>query len=135
METSLTPSLLDTTFANLATSAVVVQIPKLSLDTSIDLSQTLESLGLTRPFGGGSFPGILAQPNVITGVRHEGVLQLDEGGLSAAGATALVGSNGSATGSLNPPSFIANHPFVIVIRDIPTGTLLFLGQVADPSST
>ena len=32
------------------------------------------------------------------------------------------------------PQFRADHPFLFVLRDRPTGAMLFIGRVADPTA-
>ncbi|OGO09734.1 MAG: hypothetical protein A3K46_02605 [Chloroflexi bacterium RBG_13_60_9] len=60
---------------------------------------------------------------------HKAFVAVDESGTEAAAATA-----GTMPASL-PSSrmeFIADHPFFFLIRDNPTGTILFLGRVMNP---
>jgi serpin B len=58
---------------------------------------------------------------------------VDETGTVAAAATGVGVTGASAVEE--PTIFDANHPFLFVLRDIPTGTLLFVGQVTDPSGS
>jgi len=55
---------------------------------------------------------------------------VDEQGTEAAAATAVVASLRSP--SPPPPVFRADHPFVFLIRDKTTGSLLFLGRMKQP---
>jgi serpin B len=55
---------------------------------------------------------------------------VDEAGTEAAAATAVTVS---ATAIPTPPtSFVVDRPFLYLIRDIPTGTILFIGRCVDP---
>jgi serpin B len=138
LESSLTPSSLESTLGSLQPTLVNAYLPKFKLDTSIDLVQTLTDMGMGVAFtGGADFSGIGGTPGQlqILHVQHEAVLDFDEGGIAASGATAVVvGSSGSSGG---PPAstFYATHPFLIVIRDVNNGSILFMGQVVDPSHT
>jgi serpin B len=66
----------------------------------------------------------------ISDVIHQAFVALDEKGTEAAAATAVV---------VGPPSVPAvevelnlDRPFMFLIRDLPTGAVLFLGRMADP---
>ena len=55
---------------------------------------------------------------------------MDEAGTEAAAATVVTMRKGKAPGK--PIEFVADHPFVFVIRHRATGCILFMGRVADP---
>ena len=57
---------------------------------------------------------------------HEAVVEVDEEGTEAAAASggAMAGSHG--------PTVTVDRPFLFMIRDEPTGAVMFLGRVADP---
>ena len=64
-------------------------------------------------------------------VLHQATIIVDEDGTVAAASTAVVGDATSAI--LNPPpALIIDHPYLLLIRDRPTGTVLFAGRVLDP---
>ncbi|MBM4435575.1 MAG: serpin family protein [Chloroflexi bacterium] len=67
----------------------------------------------------------------IQQVVHEGFISVDEEGTEAAAATAVV------VGVTSAPSQVVeltvDRPFLFLIRDDQTGTLLFMGRVSDPS--
>jgi serpin B len=50
-------------------------------------------------------------------------------GTEASAATAVVVGG---TRNVHPFSFRADHPFLYLIRDTQTGSILFLGRVSDP---
>ncbi len=62
-------------------------------------------------------------------------MKTDEKGTEAAAATAVPMMRiGSAMPSRLVP-FVADHPFLFVIRDDASGLVLFMGRVSDPSAT
>jgi serpin B len=63
----------------------------------------------------------------VHAVVHKAFVTVNEVGTEAAGATAVVINDAS-----EPPSFRADHPFLFLIRDNRSGSILFLGRVADP---
>ena len=64
----------------------------------------------------------------ISRVIHQTFVEVDEKGTEAAAATAVEVDLGIS------PDFIGNRPFFFVIRDDRTGTILFMGKVADPKA-
>ncbi|KAJ4871878.1 Serpin-Z1 [Raphanus sativus] len=65
---------------------------------------------------------------------HKACVEIDEEGAEAAAVT-FVGGVGCAM-FLEPPKkmdFVADHPFLFLIREDKTGTVLFIGQIFDPS--
>ena len=59
-------------------------------------------------------------------------MAVDEKGVEAAAATAVIMAGGTA----EPPPpipMVVDKPFVVAIIDEPTGSLLFLGHITDPT--
>ena len=66
----------------------------------------------------------------FTEVYHQAFVEVNEAGTEAAAATAVAMGPG---GKPPEPKVVAvDHPFLFVIRDVKTGTMLFLGRVTDP---
>ncbi len=137
LEAQLNPQSLQSWLSKLAPppggQSIALELPKFSLDLREDLVQPLEALGLTAPFGAADFSGIDGERDItVAKVIHEAVLRVEESGTEAAAATAVVMVGMSA------PMIYAivqvNHPFLVLIRDLPTGTILFVGQVTDPTA-
>jgi serine protease inhibitor len=63
--------------------------------------------------------------------RHKAYVQVDEQGTEAAAATGFsVGD--LAAGPEDTPTFLADHPFTLLIRDQLTGAILFMARIEDP---
>jgi serpin B len=77
------------------------------------------------------FRGIADADLVISEVVQKTFLRVDEKGTEAAAATGIIVQVTSAP-SEPPPTFRADHPFLLLIRDKPTGAVLFLGRIAAP---
>jgi serpin B len=101
---------------------------------STALKKPLSDLGMKLAFGlGADFSGMTETPRLfIDEAYHEAFIKVDEKGTEAAAATAVV-MKASAAPPKTPPSFVADHPFLFVIRDVGSGTILFLGRVVDPA--
>jgi serpin B len=121
----------------LSDQRVDVSLPKFTMTTSFDLSAPLQALGMTDAFSGNAdFSGITsAEQWAISDVLHKAFISVTETGTEAAAATAIVvGSMAAPIPLPQPVAFNADHPFLFVIRDTQSGTVLFEGQVADPTS-
>ena len=65
----------------------------------------------------------------ISSVTHAAFVEVNEQGTEATAATAPAVSKGIS----RTPVFRADHPFLFLIRENLTGSILFLGRVVDPS--
>jgi serpin B len=125
-------AVLDTIIGNLVTTDVELKIPKFGFFSDFDLKATLQALGITDAFEGGvaDFSGMDGSDDGIPWLEfvvHQTYIEIDEYGTLAAAGTGMgftIGFHGY---------FTAVRPFIFVIRDIPTGTILFMGRVLDPS--
>jgi serine protease inhibitor len=79
------------------------------------------------------FTGMTPQGGIfIKNVFHEAVVAVDEDGTEAAAATGVVFEDGGIV--MTQAQMNVDHPFFFAIRDLPTGTILFMGWVADPTT-
>ena len=116
---------------------VTVKIPRWKIDParSTSLKGPLSDMGMPLAFeGGASFTAISGDPTLfISDVAHKAYVDVDEKGTEAAAATAVVMDAVSAGfGGPKPRVFIANRPFLFLIRDRKTDVILFMGRVLDP---
>jgi serpin B len=112
---------------------VMVYLPKFTFEASTRLGDPLMDLGMVRAFGGGDFSGISDEGLQIDEVYHKTFIDVNESGTEAAAATAVVATVTSCIPS-PPPVFQADHPFLFALRDMHTGSLLFLGRMGDPGA-
>ena len=121
---------------------------KFKLKSKYALKEALQSLGMVRAFEipkegreGAQFDKLnsarrLEDRVCISEVVHQTYLDVNEVGTEAAAATSF---NGVSDGSFETPKtrpfipiFKANRPFIFLIRDRETATILFLGRYASP---
>ncbi|QDT60094.1 Serpin (serine protease inhibitor) [Stieleria bergensis] len=110
---------------------VEVYLPKFKMETEFDLVPTLKALGMRTAFDGADFTGLCESGGLsISAVRHKAFVEVNEVGTEAAAATAVV-----AAESAPPPTrtFKALRPFVFLIRDNTTGSILFAGRMMKPT--
>jgi serpin B len=132
--TNLTPAELSAVLAGLAPNWIEVKLPKFKLDLNVDLVPILKNMGMIDAFAAGvaDFSGIDGGRDLSIGTAtHEAVIDVNETGTTAAGATAITVVSQAVT---FPPLFEATHPFVFLLRDTNSGSILFLGRVNDPTS-
>ncbi len=132
-EANLTVEQLDAVLAGLQTDMVTVRMPRWTYDgDTISLNEALSALGMPAAFSGGQadFSGMDGTRFLfISDVVHQAFISVDEAGTEAGAATAVIMS-----GFGEPPDEInLDRPFIYLIRDIQTGTILFMGRVLDPS--
>ena len=72
-----------------------------------------------------------AEKLYVSGVLHEAFIDVNEKGTEAAAATAIV-IRASAAPS-GPVPLTVDRPFILVLRDLETHAVLFLGRVLDPT--
>jgi serine protease inhibitor len=148
LEKRLTSANLKTWVGKLGQRAVHVYLPKFKLETTYDLGTALQALGMVRAFkdptkpGGAEFGGMCASADpreqlAITKVLHKGFVEVTEKGTEAAAATAVLLEPKSAAKERRTvpftPTFRADRPFVFLIHDRQTGSVLFLGRLTNPA--
>jgi serpin B len=128
-----------TTIMN-ATSAVRVWLPRFKFTVPTELVEALQKLGVKDAFepGRANFKSMTDSPEglYINRVIHKAFVETDEAGTEAAAATAVtmaLGSVAQPAPAPPPRNFRADHPFLFVIKHEPTGAVLFLGRVLDPT--
>lgn len=110
-------------------SQLDVSIPRFTLDYERQLKGDLTAMGMGIAFddGAADFRNIFL-PTVpgpyIDFVKHQTFVQVNEEGTEAAAVTSVGVGVTSA-----PPSFIADRPFVFVLRERISGTILFMGKI------
>jgi serpin B len=133
-EASLDPAKLASLLTGLSTSQeVTLTLPKFKFDASFDLNDALSALGMPDAFdvSRADFSGMDGQKDLlIQGVLHKAYIAVDEQGTEAAAATGVVvGLMSLPSGSV---TVNVDHPFLFLITDRSSGTILFVGRVMDP---
>jgi serpin B len=113
---------------------VALVMPQYEFEAEFSLKDTLATMGMPIAFSGAAdFSGMTGSRDLFIGdVLHKAFVSVDEAGTEAAAATAVVMELTGIPG--DPIQVTINHPFVFLIRDLDTGTILFVGRVMDPSA-
>ena len=115
---------------HLSKEMVQVYMPRFEFRSSFRLSSTLKDLGMTDAFilGRADFTGMTKSRDLfLDEVYHQSIVSVDENGTFAAAGTA------ADIPMPIVPTVELNRPFIFLIRHIETNTILFIGQVMDPS--
>jgi serpin B len=115
--------------SKLESRQVILSLPKFKFDSEFDLVQTLSKMGMPIAFSGGAdFSGIVGGGGFIGGVYHDAFVSVDEQGTEAAASSSVMLMGGGG----GPVEFSIDRPFIFLIRDIETNTVLFMGRVVNP---
>ncbi len=114
---------------------VDIFIPKFKFETKYFMADTLIGMGMTTAFSGAAdFSGMTGRKDLfIDEVIHQAFVEVNEEGTEAAAATAVIMKLTSAgPDAPRVPVFYADHPFIFIIQDNRSDSILFLGRVMDP---
>jgi serpin B len=114
---------------------VKVTLPKFKVTAEFHLKEALQALGMKTAFvmGKADFTGITTrEPLAISAVIHKAFVDVNEAGTEAAAATAVAGGGRGKNAPPPPPEFRADHPFVYLIMDNNSGSILFMGRLLNP---
>jgi serpin B len=117
----------------LSAQEVSLFLPKFTFKTgTLSLTSFLREDGLNPLFESASgIDQILAQENlIVSDVVHQTFLAVDEGGVEAAAATAIIVRTDSVPDPI--PAVRLNRPFLFAIHDTQTGMILFFGRLMNP---
>jgi serpin B len=121
--------------SGLRPTQVALTMPKFEFDSEFSLADTLAAMGMPIAFSPdeADFSGMTGNHDLfISDVIHKAFVAVDEAGTEAAAATAVIMN---LTSVPEPPVEVTlDRPFIFLIRDIETGSILFIGRVLNPSA-
>jgi serpin B len=113
---------------------VALTMPKFKFDSEFSLKNTLAGMGMPIAFSSSAdFSGMTGKRELfISDVVHKAFVAVDEAGTEAAAATAVIMK---LTAVPEPTMEVTiDRPFIFLIRDVETGTILFVGRVLNPGA-
>jgi serpin B len=111
-------------------SSLTLYMPKFEFSVDFDLIPVLSALGMPLAFDEfkADFSGITKSERLyVYQALHKAYILVNEAGTEAAAATILLARPASL-----PQELRIDRPFIFIIRDVPTGTILFVGRVLNP---
>lgn len=111
---------------------IFVSLPKFKTTCEFQLAKVLAEMGMPSAFSlpPANFSGMTGRKDLfISKVIHKAFVDVNEEGTEAAAATAVIMEKGIS----KTLTFWADHPFVFLIRENKTGSILFIGRIVDPT--
>jgi serpin B len=120
--------------AELQGGEVQLSMPRFEFESEFGLRETLAGLGMPTGFSSqADFSGMDGTRELfISDVVHKAFVSVDEEGTEAAAATAVIMAATAMPEVLGEVT--VDRPFLFLIRDLPTGAILFIGRVMNPAS-
>lgn len=129
LEKMLTKKQLDTWMGQLKETAVAVSLPRVSMEVSHNLQKHLQELGLTEAVdkSKADLSNISGKKDLyLSSVFHASAMEWDTEGNE-------MDTSIFATDKLkNPRLFYADHPFIFLVKDQKTNSILFIGRMVRP---
>lgn len=125
----------DAWIAALDSTEIAVTLPRFTMTFERELSDDLAALGMGVAFcddPAAAFDFTAMYPPggaCLSAVKHRSFVEVNEEGTEAAAATSVEVGLTSA-----PLSLVVDRPFLFAIREVLSGTILFLGVVTDPAA-
>lgn len=134
IESGFSVNKLDEWMANMTSQKVILSFPKFKLTSAFDLTSILKNLGITVAFGeDADFSEINGEHDLmLTSVFHKAYLSVDEKGSEAVAATAVTIGLKSVLEPVKTLALEVNRPFMFLILDRTTDSILFIGRLTLP---
>ncbi len=135
LERDLSAEALQDWRSRLAQGEVMVYLPRFRMTFGAEMKETLRSMGMVDAFQWprANFAGFDGDPKwfYIGEVVHKAYVDVNEEGTEAAAATVVEAMLGGMPPQ--PPVFRADHPFLFLIQENSTGSILFMGRITNPA--
>ncbi|KAL8141148.1 hypothetical protein V2J09_007169, partial [Rumex salicifolius] len=111
------------------------KLPRFKIAFGFDASSTLKGLGVSLPFTEGGLTEMVDSPDgqnlYVSSIFQKSFIEVNEEGTEAAAASAAV-VNLRSISLAHKVDFVADHPFLFLIREDMTGVVLFVGHILNP---
>jgi serpin B len=121
---------------------IIVTMPKFKIEALLGTGPALIAMGMRKALdvNTADFTGMASRKTMqldgnlsIDAVIHKAYVDVNEEGTEAAAATAVITHRKLGAYQMPPLIFRADHPFMFLIRDNRSGSILFIGRVINPS--
>ena len=138
LEAKLNSKVVGKVAKGLVVRKVNLSMPRFKSGSSWQLEEPLKKLGMKQAFSAkkANFKGIDAGEDLlyVSSILQKATVAVDEDGFEAAAASAMMMRAGSAAPPpQDPVAFVADRPFLYLIREPASGAILFIGRVEDPN--
>jgi serpin B len=134
VERYLQPRRLQGLLRSMPRRKVVVHLPRFTIDRRLALTGKLKALGIKAAFSNRADLSGMDGTRLLylSAALHRAWVEVNEEGTEAAVATAVFSEMLEGESEPEPPEFIADRPFLFLIRDRATGCVLFMGRLMNP---
>ncbi|XP_060098426.1 serpin I2 isoform X2 [Heteronotia binoei] len=110
---------------------IEISLPRFKIEQKLDLKETLQALGVIEIFNNGcDLSGLTDAADVhISQAIQKVCIEVNENGSEAAAST---GMHMAAIMSMAQNQFVANRPFLFILKHNSTGSIIFMGRLASP---
>jgi serpin B len=109
-----------------------VELPRFTTTSTLDLVPTLKSLGMTDAFANANLSGLSPVSTAVDQVVQRVYIGVGEKGTTAAAVTGIAVAE--SMGMAPSLQIVLDHPFLFLVRDTQTGTILFASEIQDPTA-
>ena len=132
-EKSLNAGKVDSVIKDITPKQIALSLPGFKYESQFSLGKILAAMGMPVAFSGqADFSGMTGDRELsISEVVHKAFVEVDESGTEAAAATAVIMR--ATAMPVMPLEVKVDRPFIFLIRDIQTGSVIFIGRVMNPA--
>ena len=117
---------------NMYENNVHLKLPRFKIECEIPLNDPVKNVGMQRIFYGG-FANISDHDLFVSNIRQKTFVEVNEEGTEAAAVTVIEGPTSVDGGQgQSIVTFLANRPFLYLIKEKSTGVILFIGRMDEP---
>jgi serpin B len=111
---------------------VGLKLPRFKIECELPLNEPVMNIGMKRIFCGG-LENIADAELFVSCIKQKTFVEVNEEGTEAAAVTAVVISDSATDRPPTPVPFYANRPFLYLIKEKSTGSILFIGRMDNPT--
>ena len=112
----------------------MLALPRFKLDYDVTLNHPLKALGMRQAFtDGADFSGMADEPLFVSEVKQKSFVEVNEEGTEAAAVTTVTMMTTAVPRPTKVFEMIVDRPFLFVIADDQTKSILFMGVIHDPA--
>lgn len=131
----LAPGVVNRWLSSLRSSYVQLFLPRFVVRQRYELGPIFQAMGMTVPFSNAAdFSAMTGASDMrIQKVVHAAELAIDEAGVVASGATAVIMNMKAVRPPGKAITVRCDHPFFVLIQEAHSGLVLFSAAITDPS--